>query len=127
LEPISGVRNSSFCYQNLTLAAYTANPSLIYYTAAKQILRYLKGTINFGLTYRDSPSSNIFLAGDAAITWESWKQTMITLLSTEAEYIALSESSREIMWLRHLYGELEYIQKEPILLLGDNNGLIAMA
>jgi hypothetical protein len=33
------------------LAAYTANPSLIHYTAAKRILRYLKGTINLGLTY----------------------------------------------------------------------------
>ena len=131
------------------LAAYTANPSLIHYTAVKQILRYLKGTINIGLTYQDIPSPNIFygyldavfanadeykstseyvfLAGNAAITWGSQKQSMIALLSTEAEYVALSESSCEIMWLRHLYGELGYIQKEPTVLLGDNNGSIAMA
>jgi hypothetical protein len=31
------------------------------------------------------------------------------------------------MWLRHLYGELGYIQKKPTLLLGDNDGSIAMA
>jgi hypothetical protein len=131
------------------LAAYTANPSLTHYTAAKRILRYLKGTINLGLTYRDTPDSNIFygysdaayanaddlkstsgyvfLAGEAAITWGSRKQTTIALSSTEAEYIALSESSREIMWLRHLYGELGYVQKSPTLLLGDNDGSIAMA
>ena len=131
------------------LAAYTANPSLIHYTAVKQILRYLKGTINIGLTYQDIPSSNIFygssdatftnaddykltsgyvfLSGDAAIKWGSQKQSMITLSSTEVEYVALSESSCEIMWLRHLYGELGYIQKEPTMLLGDNDGSIAIA
>ena len=31
------------------------------------------------------------------------------------------------MWLRYLYGELGFIQQEPILLLGDNDGSIAMA
>ena len=31
------------------------------------------------------------------------------------------------MWLRHLYGELGFIQKELILLLGDNDGSISMA
>jgi Reverse transcriptase (RNA-dependent DNA polymerase) len=123
------------------LAAYTANPSLIHYMAAKHILRYLKGTINLGLTYRDTPDSNIFyrysnatytnadkykstsgyvfFAGNAAITWGSQKQATIALSSTEAEYIALSESSHEIMWLRHLYGELGYIcTKETHLIVG---------
>ena len=61
------------------------------------------------------------------ITWGSCKQATIALLSTEAEYVALSESSCEIMWLRHLYRELGYIQKGPTLLLGDNDGSIAMA
>ena len=51
---------------------------------------------------------------------------MIALSSTEAEYIALSECSRAAMWLRHLYGELGYVQKGPTLLLGDNDGSIAM-
>ena len=130
------------------LAAYTANPSLIHYTAAKRILRYLKGTINLRLTYTNSPetesfygysdaayanadgykstSGYVFIAGGAAITWGSRKQTTIALSSTEAEYVALSECSREAMWLRHLYGELGYVQKGPTLLLGDNDGSIAM-
>ena len=105
--------------------------------------------MELGLTYRDTPDSNIFygysnatyanadnfkstsgyvfLAGEAAITWGSQKQTTIVLSSTEAEYVAPSESSREIMWLRHLYGELGYVQKSLTLLLGDNHGSIAMA
>ena len=54
---------------------------------------------------------------------------MIALLSTEAEYIALSEGGREACWLRNLYEELGYSQKSPNLpvLKGDNDGSIAMA
>jgi len=138
------------------LAAYTANPSLQHYTAAKRLLRYVKGTKNYGITYqkdatrhvgpsdsnifygfsdaafanaddRRSVSGYVFLANGGAITWGSKKQTAIALSSTEAEYVALSEASREAMWLRYLYGELGFIQQEPILLLGDNDGSIAMA
>jgi hypothetical protein len=76
---------------------------------------------------RRSISGYVYLSNGGAITWGSKKQTTIALSSTEAEYVALSEASREAMWLRHLYGELGYTQKEPILLLGDNDGSIAMA
>ena len=64
---------------------------------------------------------------DSLITWGSRKQTTIALSSTEAEYVALLEASREAIWLRHLYGELGFVQREPILLLGDNDGSVAMA
>jgi len=59
--------------------------------------------------------------------WGSKKQATIALSSTEAEYVALLEAAREAMWLRHLYGELGFIQKELILLLGDDDGSISMA
>ena len=119
-------------------------------------MRYLKGTKNYGIAYyanstrKNTPEDSnfcygyvdaafanadeyksttgyVFLSNGGAITWGSRKQTVIALSSTEAEYIALSEASREAMWLRHLYGELGFIQKEPILILGDNDGSIAMA
>jgi hypothetical protein len=137
------------------LAAYTANPSFEHYTAAKRVLRYIKGTQNYGITYRDHntkligpPDSNlfygfsdaayanaddqrsisgyVFLSNMGAITWMSKKQTTIALSTTEAEYVALSEASREAIWLRHLYGELGFVQKEPIILLGDNDGSVSM-
>jgi hypothetical protein len=137
------------------LATYTANPSVEHYTAAKRVLRYIKGTKNYGITYRDqntrhvgpsdsnfihgfadasfasiedrrSISGYVYLSGGAAITWGSKRQTTIALSSTEAEYIALSEAARDAIWLRHLYGELGFIQKEPILLLGDNEGSIIL-
>jgi hypothetical protein len=139
------------------LAAYTANPNLVHYGAAKRLLRYIKGTRNYGITYhthanrhigppdgniiyrfsnvafantddRKSTSGYIFMSlNGGVITWGSKKQTTIALSSTESEYIALSEAAREAMWLYQLYDELGYPQPDPILILGDNNGSIAMA
>ena len=73
-----------------------------------------------------SISGYVFLSGGGAITWGSKKQTTIMLLSTEAEYVALSEATHEVMWLCYLYEELGFVQKDPILLLGDNDGSIAV-
>jgi hypothetical protein len=67
------------------------------------------------------------LINGGIVTWMSRKQTSITLSSTEAEYIALSEAARKIVWLWHLLGELGYIQISPMVLLGDNDGSIALA
>jgi hypothetical protein len=74
-----------------------------------------------------SISRYVFLANEGTITWGLKKQATIALSSMEAEYIALSEAGCEATWLRHLYGELGFIQKEPILILGDNDGSITMA
>ena len=137
------------------LASFTANPSFEHYNAAKRVLRYLKGTRNFGITYRDqnnrligpndsnifygfsdsafanaedqkSISGYVFLANMGAITWMSKKQSTIALSTTEAEYVALSEAAREAKWLHHLYGELGFTQVDPITLLGDNDGSISL-
>jgi hypothetical protein len=135
------------------LAAYTANPSLQHTTALKRILRYLKGTKDYGITYHksskdpQSPSSvygfadaayvntddlkstsgYVFISARGVITWRSKKQTMITLSSTEAEYVALSEVGHEACWLRSLYRELGQEQVMPTLIKGDNDSSIAMA
>ncbi len=156
LQYLATATRPDIAYAVNRLAAYTANPSFTHYGIAKRVLRYIKGTRNYGITYRAhstrhvgptdsnifygfsdaayanaddrrSISGYVYLSNGGAITWGSKKQTTIALSSTEAEYVALSEASREAMWLRHLYGELGYIQKEPILLLGDNDGSIAMA
>ena len=74
-----------------------------------------------------SISGYVFLSGRGAITWGSKKQTTITLSSTEAEYVALSEAAHKAMWLCYLYEELGFVQKDLILLFGDNDGSIAMA
>ena len=133
------------------LASYTANPSLQHHTALKRILRYLSGTRSYGITYKavedrpdffhgyadaayanadnyKSTSGYVFLAGEGAITWRSKKQISTASSSTHAEYVALSEASREACWLRNLYSELGLLREEvPTTIYGDNDGSVAMA
>ena len=157
LQFLTNATRPDIAYAVNKLSAYTANPSLQHIGAAKRILRYLKGTKNLAIQYSakrnnseipqenpnlfygyadaayantddyKSTSGYVFLVGGGAITWRSKKQTMISLSSTEAEYIALSEAGREACWLRNLYEELGYSQDLPNLIKGDNDGSIAMA
>jgi hypothetical protein len=126
------------------LGTYTANPGIQHYSAVKWILRYLAGTRPLGITYcisqdednngnlfhrfsdmafanqedGKSMSGYVFLASRGAITWKSKKQTIIALSTTESEYVALSESGCEAVWLWNLYGKLGFPQAKPIAIKG---------
>ena len=39
--------------------------------------------------------------------WKTRKQDIVTLSTTEAEYIALTEASKEVIWMRRLLREIE--------------------
>ena len=115
-------------YAVSSVARYCANPTKDHWTAVKRILRYLKGTCNYGLLYRkDAPaeltgysdadwagdvgdrkstSGYIYLLGGAAISWKSSKQSCVALSTTEAEYITLSSASQEAIWLQQLMSDL---------------------
>ncbi|CAM8910957.1 unnamed protein product [Rhodiola kirilowii] len=103
------------------LSRYTSNPSVDHWQAVHRVLRYLKGTMNLGLVYSEFPSviegysdasliSNeedhsstsgwVFLLGGGAISWASKKQTCISSLTMESEYVALAAALKEAEWLR---------------------------
>ncbi|GBM36660.1 Retrovirus-related Pol polyprotein from transposon TNT 1-94 [Araneus ventricosus] len=94
---------------------------MLHWTTAERVLKYLKGTINRGLTFRPSKrplvgfadadwvsditdrksyNSCVLKFADGDISWESKKQHCVALSSTEAEYIALSECAKEIVYIR---------------------------
>jgi len=137
-------------YATNKLCSFNANPSLIHWSAAKRVLRYLKGTKEKGITYRkggdnknrlygyadasfatnsdrSSTSGHVFLLNKGAITWGSRKQRIIALSTAEAEYSAMAEAGRRLTWLRNLYYEIGYTQNEPTVLYADNQSAIAIA
>ena len=79
---------------------YSSDPSEAHLTAAKRILRYLKGTMDLAIIYvradddqvignqdsRKSTSGNLCLLGSGAVTWASKKHTSVALSKIEAEF-----------------------------------------
>ena len=69
-----------------------------------------------------------FVAG-GPVSWQSKRQSVVAQSSTEAEYIAMSESAKEATWIRHLLEGLDYTGQdlECITLSGDNQGVLSLA
>jgi hypothetical protein len=140
-------------YAVSALSRYLATPTKQHLTAAKRILRYLAGTVDYAmefkpkdddkihsypivaytdashandLTDRKSTTGTIIKLFGNTICWQSKKQKCVALHSTEAEYYALSQSVSEALWIRQWCKEvLQFTQ--PILVLCDNQSTIALS
>ena len=60
----------------------------------------------------------------AALMWSSRQQRCVSLSTAEAEYVALSEAGRDVLWLRQLLSELGSSPPKPTRLLEDNKSAI---
>ena len=124
-----------------------SNPANIDWERAHRILQYLKGTVDLGLSF-NSKGEGIELFTDASlgtnedkssttgvlvklfgntIIWISKKQKTIALSSAEAEYIAMSEGTKEIMSLLSLIQRILRLNVRPAILNCDNKSAIAIA
>ena len=130
------------------LAQYSNNPTQAHCNLAKQILQYIYHTRDQALAlggdklslyaYSDADFAGnsedrrsmggyaIFL-GTGTVAWSSKKQSIIALSSTESEYIALLEVTREILWTCRLLQDFNLIFHDPTTIYEDNQGTIAFA
>ena len=71
----------------------------------------------------------VILMNGSAVSWATKEQSSIALSSTEAEYMAMTQATKEMRWLRVLLeevGALNHIQQMAGL-YGDNQGALALA
>ena len=130
------------------LSRHSANPSQDHLNKVLYICRYLIGTSTYSLVYNggssagltactdsdwgSDPTSRLSQTGfylklaDGLISWTSRVQKTIAYLSTEAEYMALSDCTCQVTWIRSLLGELGY-KLNAILICSNNQGSIFMA
>ena len=129
------------------VARYASNPSRLHKSAVLRIFRYLRGSIDVGITYRmngnrrligysdadyaadkmsrRSTTGYVFKLADAPITYSSMLQKSTALSTCEAEYMALTEAGREAVHLHELLRSLQYAgASEMPLIYGDNRGSI---
>ena len=62
--------------------------------------------------------------GNILLSWHSQMQSLVTLSSTEAEYVVVSACVQEVKYLRTLLRELGYSQTDPVLVYEDNESCI---
>ena len=114
-------------YAVTKLAQFSANPSKEHMSKAQYICRYLNSTANYALVYDGSGDEGVtgyfFKLATGIFSWQSWAQKTVALSSTEAEYITLSDCSRQAVWIQTLLGELGY-QILTVPICGDNQGSI---
>ena len=65
--------------------------------------------------------------GSGAISWSSKLQSIVTLSTTEAEYVAAVSAGQEIIWMCHLLSEIGYNLDVPSKLLTDNQSALSVA
>ena len=102
-----------------------------HWRAAKKVMRYLQGTKDYMLMYRQtdnldlvgysdadfascvdsrkSTSGYIFIMAGGAVSWRSVKQTLIATSTVEAEFVSCFEATSQGVWLKSLISGLRVI------------------
>jgi hypothetical protein len=109
------------------VSRYMKNPGKEHWEAVKWILRYLRGTTTHALCFggsdtflqgyvdsdmagdkdnRRSTTGYVFTIGGTTVSWISKLQKVVALSTTEAEYVAATEASKEMIWLQRFMEEL---------------------
>ncbi|EOY03877.1 Cysteine-rich RLK (RECEPTOR-like protein kinase) 8 [Theobroma cacao] len=129
------------------LSRFMKEPTDQHYTAAKRVLKYLKGTLNHEIHFTRFPkfkligysdcdwagniddskstSGYVFTLGNGAFSWNTHKQSVVAQSSTEAEYISAASASNQAIWLRKLLTDLQFPQNHATDLFVDNKFAIA--
>ncbi|KAK9074370.1 hypothetical protein SSX86_006968 [Deinandra increscens subsp. villosa] len=124
-------------------------PTIAHFQSVKRILRYIKGTLDFGLTFSRSKSSNILGYSDAdwarcietrrstygysiylggnLVSWSAKKQPTVARSSCESEYRAMASTAAEIVWVTHLLRELHALPPNRPTILCDNQSALFMS
>ena len=104
------------------VARFQVSPKETHVNVVKWILRYLKGTMDYGLWYskgkgftliafldvdqvgcvddRKSTSGGAFYLGENLIGWHNKKQDSVSLSIVEVEYIVATSCCTQVIWMK---------------------------
>lgn len=130
------------------MAKSLKDPGERHWGLLKEVLRYLSGTQEMGITYgqgstglegwvdadyagdeaqRKSRTGFVFLLHGGAVSWGSKLQEVTATSTAEAEYIAGASAAKEGIWLKRMCHDLGVGGQGPVQLFGDNQAALAMA
>ena len=128
------------------LCPYTSNPNETHWVCLKRIIRYLQGTKCIALRIsaaeddvltavcdavwagdgldRSSTTRILLQLGQSTIAWKIVKQSSVTLSTTEADFVSLSECTKLVLWLRSFLHEFGCTQERITVMIVYNQGAI---
>jgi len=137
------------CYAVNTLSQHMVEPRQVHWVAAKHVLRYLHGTIGYGLRYSTSDGVKLegftdsdwagsvvdikstsgccFSLGSAMVSWFSKKQSSVALSTAEEKYIAACAACKEAIWLRKLLADLSDHQIDVTVIFCNNQSCVKLS
>ncbi|CAA7057312.1 unnamed protein product [Microthlaspi erraticum] len=132
----------------IQISKYMANLGREHWNAVKLVLRYLKGTTEYGLMFRGqkcgsvvayvdsdyaedldnrrSTTGYVFTLAGGPICWRSVLQYVVALSTMEAEYMALGDAAKEALWVQGLVTELG-VEQGGVQLHCDSQDAIFLA
>jgi hypothetical protein len=137
------------CFFVNTLSQFMVEPKRVHWVETKHVLRYLFGTIDYGLDYhrgdgvhlvgytdsdwvgcvgdRKSTSGCCFGLGSIVVSWFSQKKNLVALSYVEAEYMVASQASCEALWIRKLPVGMFDVQLRLTVSYCDNQSCIKLS
>lgn len=132
------------------LSRFYSNPQKKHWIAAKRVVRYLKGTIDCNITYekdgreiqtyvdsdwagdvsdRRSCSGYVTILAGGPVSWGAKKQKSVALSTMEAEYMALSEAIKELIFIKRQLRFMQFNEyvKDLTIVNCDNQSAILMS
>jgi hypothetical protein len=137
------------CYAVNVLSQFMSQQRQTHLIATKHVLRYLQGTVGYGLRYASSvdlslqgyvdadwagstmdwksTSNYCFTLGSVMVSWCNRKQSSMALSTVEAEYIALTVAVCKAVWLRKLLIDLFDHEMDPTTIHCDNQSCVKLS
>lgn len=131
------------------ISRYMAKPTELHLQAVKRALRYLKGIVNYGIHYkrggdgkllaftdsdytgdmedRKSTSGYVFLLSSGVVSWSSKKQPIVTLFTTEVEFVAATVCACQANWMKRALKELRHGDEVYTHIKCDNSSTIKLS
>ena len=127
------------------VSKYCQDPGLRHWKAVKRILRYLKGTADYGILLggdnlkligytdadwagdvdsRRSMSGFLSKMGMSTIQWKATGQKCVTLSTFGSEVMALVSGTEQTIWAREFLKSAGFPVDEPMTMLVDNRSAV---
>nr|GEU54201.1 ribonuclease H-like domain, reverse transcriptase, RNA-dependent DNA polymerase [Tanacetum cinerariifolium] len=109
------------------LSRFMQEPQEQHMKAIRQVLRYVKGTKDYGITYKHNrgnkihgysdnsygvntqegkgTTSKIFYYDESPIRWSTQKQAIVALSPCESEFIVVTAAATQALWLKRLLND----------------------